>query len=278
MKRLPIISLFMIIACEEVVVVELPRSQNLIVVEGWISDRDEPQSIKLSRSNGFSDEVPVVPITDANVVIQTRTGSTFNLIHDKTGLYVTSGNLRGVTGSEYRVRIQLPSGEEIRSNWERLPVSVPINDLTVESFEENDPDNSNQQITVYYPKINASDPAGINNFYRWIFYKNGVINSEPESITIQDDRFFDGNLIPNNYQQFGYDQGDEIVVEFQSISQDAYEYLRLLKSQITTLGTSTGTTPATVTGNLFYNSEEQRALVLGYFGAIAISSDTIVVE
>lgn len=258
--------------------IELPDAQNLVVVEGWLTDQDQQQYVRLTQSNGFLDGTPTVPITDASVVVQTRTGSTFIYSHDGDGYYRSNIDFAGMSGLEYRVRVQLIDGQEIRSEWERMPEIVPLSLLSVESFQENDPDNPNQQITVYYPKISALDPKERENYYRWIFYKNGQIFSEPESITIQDDRFFNGNFIPNNYQEFAYDQGDEMVVQFQSITKDAYEFLKLIKSQITTLGTSSGTTPAIVNGNLYYADDQNAASVLGYFGTIAVSSDTTVVE
>ena len=85
-------------------------------------------------------------------------------------------------------------------------------------------------------------------------------------------------MIPNNFRSFGYDAGDEIITEFQNINEEAYNYLSLLKSQITSLGTSTGTTPAFVQGNLTYFRSEVDEQVLGYFGTVAISKDTVVVE
>ena len=64
-----------------------------------------------------------------------------------------------------------------------------------------------------------------------------------------------------------------MTVQLASISQRAHGYLSLLKSQITTLGTSSGTTPAIVTGNLFF-TEDNSEIVLGFFGAASSSYAT----
>lgn len=269
---------FIAASCEEVVRIELPASQNLVVVEGWVTNTLENQYVRLSISNPFLDEQNLVPIENAGVVVQSRTGNTFQYAYEGIGIYRSITPFAGLEGTEYRVRILLDNGEEIRSSWERMAEAVPILSLNADNFLENDPDNPSQQVTIYYPKILAVDPADTRNFYRWVFYKNRFIFSEPEPITLQDDRFFDGNLIPNSFQSFEYDLGDEIIVQFQSINQEAYNYLELLRSQITTLGTSGGTTPAIVNGNVDYVSDNLTEMVLGYFGTIAISSDTTVVQ
>lgn len=254
-------------------IVELPPSQNLVVVQGWLTDSLGNQPVRLTRSNGFSENTQVPPIENAQVIVQSRNGEVFAYTYQSDGFYHADTPYRGVSGVEYRLRIVI-GGAEIRSEWDRMPEEVFIGNLEVDSFEENDPNDSDQQITIFYPKITTSDPANQENFYRWIFYKNDQIFNSPESITIQNDRLFNGNLIPNNFQIFGYDSGDEMSVQLQSISLSTHSYLSLLKSQITTLGTSSGTTPAIVEGNLFY-VDDNSELVLGYFGTLSGSVATV---
>ena len=266
-------------SCEEVVVIDVPTSQNLVTVEGWVTNQNENQYIRLTRSNNFISSEPVPAISDAIVEVQSRSGSpNQQFTHVENGLYMSNQPFFAPSNSEFRLIIQLPNGVEIRSKWVTMPELVPLNRLFVDSFEENDPDDPSQQFQVYFPRVIALDPEAKTNYYRWRFFRNGIPYVEPESITIQDDRFFDGNLIPNNFRSFGYDTGDEMVVQFQSINKEAFDYLNLLKSQITSLGTSSGTTPAQVNGNLSIENSEENKAVLGYFGAVAVSSDTTIVE
>lgn len=275
MKGWIYIALILLLGCEQVVIVDLPPSQNLVIVQGWLTDSLSHQSIRLTRSNGFSDDNQVIPIESAQVIVQSRTGSVFTYSYDANGYYNADTPFQGISETEYRVRIVLDT-VEIRSEWDRMPQPVSIGSLQIDSFEENDPNNSDQQITVFYPKITTRDPENEENYYRWVFYKNDQSFFDPEPITIQNDRLFDGNLIPNDFQIFGYDSEDKMTVQLQSISSNAHNYLALLKSQITTLGTTSGTTPAIVNGNLFYFNDESE-LVLGYFGAISTRAGTLIV-
>jgi len=279
LKKIKFIALILLsLSCEEVVIVELPPAQNLITVESWLSSIEEIQEVRLSRSNDFSSSDQVTDINNAEIFIQSRAGESFEFSSSGNGLYQSNIAFAGEINQEYRLRVFLIEGEELRSSWERMQPLVKIQETSVDSFEENDPDNPGEQFTVFFPEITARDSLGFPNYYRWFFYKDRVKYTEPESITIQNDRLFDGNLIPNDFEEFSYALDEEIVVELQSITQNAHDYLALLDSQITSLGTSTGTTPATVTGNLTYQSEEIEELVLGYFGTVTISRDTVIVE
>ena len=268
-----------LLSCEEVVVIELPPAQNLITIESWLSSLNETQTVRVSQSTGFSEELQVRPITNAEVAIQSRSGIIFPFSHTNNGIYASNSMFAGEVGQEYRLRIRIENQPELRSAWERMEDGVAINNLTlVNSFEENDPDNSREQFTVFFPKVSRRDPAESENYYRWVFYKDRVKYTEPESITVQDDRLFNGNLIPNDFRAFGYAEEEEIIVELQAITKGAYNFLSLLKEQITSLGTSNGTTPANITGNISFQSDEVNDLVLGYFGTVAISRDTIIAQ
>ena len=276
MKRLIFILLVGFMACEKVVVVNLPSPQNLIVVQGWLTDSLGNQPIRLTRSNGFSDKNQVLPIQDAQVIVQARsTDEVYTYSYVSNGFYDADTPYKGTSEIEYRLKVVINT-LEIRSEWDELPNPVSIGNIQVDSFEENDPNNSDQQITIFYPKITTTDPENQKNYYRWVFYKNDEVFNASELITIQNDRLFDGNFIPNNFQIFGYDSGDKMTVQLQSISSTAHDYLSLLKSQITTLGTSSGTTPAIVIGNLAYVNDPYQQ-VLGYFGAVSGSVDSVVV-
>ncbi|MEM6644271.1 MAG: DUF4249 domain-containing protein [Bacteroidota bacterium] len=262
---------------EDVVTVELPDARNQITVEGWLTNTNQTQYIKLTRSSSFNSPEPVEAIEDATILVQARTGQTFPYTYDMEGIYLSDSAFAADSEAEYRVRIFLSDGQEIRSDFLATPEEVPLLRLFIGSFEENDPD-LDDPITVFFPRIVAIDPVDVSNHYRWRFFKNGSPFTTPESITILDDRFFDGNLIPNNFRSFGYNRGDKMTVEFESISANAYDYLSLLSSQITSLGTSSGTTPARIPGNLKYVPSIDGQEIFGFFGIVSVSSDTLTVE
>lgn len=276
MKNLLFIAILFIVSCEKVVIIQLPPEQNLLVIEGFISDVEEEQKIRLTRSNSFLGP-QVVAIENAVVTVDIRNQNTLTFTHSANGYYNSPAPFAGLRGQEYRTTIVLEEGELIRSDWSKMSVRAEIELLSSDDFEENDLDNPSQTKTIYFPRVTARDSADVENYYRWVLYRNGTRMTTPESITLQSDRFFDGNFIPNLFDQFEYAAGDEMKVELVSIEKDLFDYLSLLKSQITTFGGAASTTPASVEGNI-RNLSNPNETVLGYFGTIAISADSIAAE
>ena len=266
-----IVALF---SCEEVVIIDLPPEQNLLVVEGWVTDKVETQYVRLSRSNSFlGDPNPI--IADAIVTVQQRNGNAQTYSYSGDGFYFSDSPFAGEKDQEYRVNLVLANGELIRSDWDKMQASTEIILLSIDNFDDNDPENPNQTKTFFFPRITALDSSNFDNYYRWVFYRNDVRVVEPESITLQNDLFFDGNFIPNLFDSFEFEAEDEVKVELQSITEETFDYLNLLKAQITTLGAAASTTPAIVNGNIF-NVSNPDETILGYFGTRAISLDSAI--
>lgn len=266
----------MLLGCEQVVIIPLPPERNLTVVEGWITSIHQVQSVRLTSSNSFSGPENS-GITDADIEVVTDNNLVYEYTHVGNGNYESTTLFQGVRGRNYRLDITLASGEMIQSNWTRMLPETSIVLLSIDDFIDADPDNPGQQKTFYFPRITARDSADYDNFYRWVFTRNGEFVTQPESITLQRDQFFDGNFIPNLFDQFEYELGDQMTVELHAIEEDTYEFLTLLKSQITTLGETASTTPADVNGNLT-NISDPTQVVLGYFATTAISIDSVTVE
>ncbi len=276
MKRLTIILAILLFSCEEVVVIPLPGEQNLLVVEGWLTDAVERQYVRLSRSNSFSGPTNPV-IEDATVLVQLRNGPSQTYSYVGGGNYLSDNPYRGIQGEEYRLSIVLPNGDLVRSTWTTIESTTQIVLLSVDRFEENDPDNPGQTKTVFFPRITARDSANYQNYYRWMLFRNGNQLTDPESIILQNDRFFDGNFIPNLFDAYEYSIGDNMEVELHTITKEAFDYLSLLKSQTSTLSAAASTTPAIVNGNIS-NVSKPEEMVLGFFGTRAISSASQVVR
>jgi len=259
-----------------VVVIPLPDEQNLLVVEGWLTDMVERQNIRLSRSNSFSGVVNPI-IDDATVLVQSRNSPSQTYSYTQDGRYRSDNAYRAVKGEEYRLSVLLQNGDLIRSTWTPIESNTDIVLLSVDSFVDKDPENPGQNRTFYFPRITARDSANYKNYYRWMLYKGGVQLTDPESIILQNDRFFDGNFIPNLFNDYEYSLGDNMKVELHSITKEAFDFLNLLKSQTTTLSAAASTTPAIVTGNItnFTNPDE---IVLGFFGTRSISADSVIVQ
>ena len=256
--------------------IALPVTQEILVVEGWLTDVDTFQMVRLSRTVSFESENSSTSVSNASVHIRSNQDN-YELTHISDGIYQSNVEFAGVSGRSYWVEISL-DGQMVVSNKEIMRTVPPLDSLYFDFFERQSEENPQLEELVYYPIGYFSDNGDEQNFYRWKFKRNNEPFAEPEDIFILEDRFLNGlDSIKNEFTGFEYDLNDTISIELQEISFDAYDYLRLLRLQTTSLGTRSGTTPSVVRGNLTDSSDPSR-LILGYFGVISTTSDTQIIN
>ncbi|MCP4460427.1 MAG: DUF4249 domain-containing protein [Cytophagales bacterium] len=273
MKRLKIISILIIASCSGAEI-ELPDGQESLVIEGWITNQDKQHQVKISKTVPFDASQSEVPVEDAIVIIEDNVSS-FPLTHSANGVYLTAA-FQGIIARSYRVIVELSNGETIQSNWDRLNPLMPIDTIQYGFFDDQDPI-TGEDIDVYFPIVISSDPINETNFYRYKGFRNGELLSEPNELILLSDQFVNGAAtLPNFIPEFRYAFEDTIQVELHSLTRAGFEFLELLKSQTTSLGSSSGTFPATLTGNLGYLDNKE--LVLGFFGASFVSADSTIIN
>ncbi|MEQ8472259.1 MAG: DUF4249 family protein [Marinoscillum sp.] len=244
----------------------------IIVVEGWLTDQPGNQYVRISQTQSFNSSEASPTIDNATVYTKSIGGDSMIYAFVGNGRYESSEVFSGRRNFSYQLFIELSDGRVISSSIERMRTAPVIDSLFYDSYERESEENPNIIETVYFPKAQIQDTEGIENYYRWRVFRNDTLFSEPEHIVLINDRFFDGNspTLENEFTIFEYFQDDSIGLELQEISQRAYEYLRLLKSQTTTIGTVSSVTPASIDGNLtFQNSDDE---VLGFWGVVSVNS------
>ena len=276
MKRLFPILITILIACEDVVIVDLPESEQLLVVEGWIYDSPGPQSVQLSRSVPFYSESSPAPISGATVAILDNLGNQFGLTEESPGLYQTDSSVVGVVGRSYSVEILIEEST-YQSEFELLKPVPLIDSIAFGSEFVRDPDNPFQEILEYFPIAFVDEPETESDYYRWKVYQNGVLFDEPEDLILLTDRFINGNAFQNELREFRLQQSDSVTIELMSLTSASYDFFRLFVRQTTDLGTASGTNPAVLEGNI-RNLGDNQETIIGYFGASSITSSSKVIE
>ncbi len=278
MGRLTIISLITLVlamSCEDPIEIDIPDGPERLVVEGWITDQPGPYEIKLSVTNNFNDTAPNPKVENALVRVMDNLGGVFEFVEISSGTYVSSSEWKGQVDVQYTCMIILPDGTEIVSTPEPLNSVPEIDSLFYkEVFPANIVDGIIQE--EFFLGSTIQDPANMDNFYRWRITQNGNPLIDVESIIIFSDRFVDGNDFQLEVPQLLFGRLDTIIVRQESISEKAFDYYDLLIAQATTLGQSSGTAPAILRGNMVNRSNPEE-IVLGYFGAAAITADTIII-
>lgn len=116
-------------ACEEEFQPEITRYENLLVVDGLLTNGNDPVDVKLSRSSSVYENV-YIPLGDAEVHISNQSGEVFQLEETTTGTYKSADPaFRGVPGNSYQLHITLPDGRNYISDEGFLKPSVPIDSV-----------------------------------------------------------------------------------------------------------------------------------------------------
>lgn len=271
-KLLTIWPLLLLMACVDPEI-DFPNNLEIVVIEGWIINEQKQHWVKVSQTVAFNSTQQEQPITDAAVTVFDGT-DTFIFTHGSNGIYYSDA-FTGVVMNNYTLSVTLPDGKVIESLPETLNPVPEIENISVSSFIRQNPDTGEDE-TIFYPIVRTQDPAEEENFYRYKGFRNDVLLNEPEQLELLSDQFINGQLLPHNISVFEYEQGQEIKIELHSLSNAAFDFLELLKLQTTSLGSSSGTAPAVLRGNLRYRESDD--LVLGFFGASAVSTDSIIVQ
>jgi hypothetical protein len=284
-----------LVNCTDVITVDIEEVPPQLVVDAWINNLSEPQTIRLTMSQGYFDNSAAPSVGSAQVIVADETGKLFEFAHIGEGNYVwtpTAGETIGDVGTTFYLGVEW-DGNTFASESMLNPVP-PIDSIVVElrKDELGFPDG-------HYAQFFARDISGFGNTY-WIkSFKNGVFLNKPFELNIAWDAGFDGgastdaliflppireaiNRVPDtdgddNSEVPPWMPGDEVRVEIHSITNFAFSYLDIARDQMTNGSNTIFTIPlANARTNLVTREGTQEAL--GFFNVSSISSLTKIVE
>ena len=268
---LSLLTLF-ITSCQDVVNLDLPDGDTLLVIDGWITNLEGEKQVKLSATANYFNSNQTPKISGATVILYNETGVVDTLQEKEAGIYVTDHV--GKVGSSYHIYIRTAQGEEFESQPELLKPISSIDSIYYEFKEE-----TAFQDEGYYVKIDTWEPAGAGDHYRWKQYVNNEYQNTPFDIIIASDQFVDGNPIIGIEVNFEpLEVGDTFRVEQLSISKSAYDFFLKLQQQTAFVGSLFDTPPAALRGNIIRLDKSAGPDALGYFGASAVATAEITIE
>lgn len=285
-----IISLVFVLGCEDQITPELPLAPDVMVVDAFINNLDSVQTIKLTWSRPYFENVLAEGIAGAQVSVENSDGRVFLFAENESGKYqwdpIVDGPL-GLIGDTLTLSIDVNGmAYSATSQMNRVP---DIDSVTFR-FEEEDfifPDS-------YFAEFWSRDPLGPGDTY-WIkSYKNGQFLNQPNEINIAFDAGFSegGNVdglifIPpirdtiNPFEESEddgflspFEDGDSVYVEIYSITREAFDFLNNVRIQTDRPGgfAELFATPlANIRTNVSYlGDDDQGVVVTGFFSVSAV--------
>ena len=116
-----IISIGLLTSCYKVYEPKVDKGQNILVVNGMITNRTEPYHILLSYADPFNSSGTPEPSSGANVYVSDDIGNNYSFHELKNGDYISdSSQFTGQPGQKYRLHIVTADGTEYGSATQRL--------------------------------------------------------------------------------------------------------------------------------------------------------------
>ncbi|MCG8309312.1 MAG: DUF4249 domain-containing protein [Cytophagales bacterium] len=278
--------------------------ENLLVVEAFLSDGNEPFEVLLSRSVQIDTSTNIAE-TGANVRLSEESGKLYHLTEtEKSGRYLHS-NINARVGETYQLHITTQDGHQYESAKVVMRPTPEIDSVTFK-YEER-PAADLKGIQIY---VNTHDAQNNTFYYRWeweetwvfftpypssLVYIDGEIypredninrcwkKSTSTSIEIATSKNLTEDVISEYPLLYVATNTDRLGVKYSlnvsqyALSEKSYNYWVELQKATESLGTLFDPQPSTVFGNI-YNISNDSEVVLGYFDASSKAEKRIFIK
>jgi len=313
-KKLILLLLTPVLSCIDPVSFDFKGQTEHIVIEGKWSDQPEDSYVKITMSRPFTTPYQKI-VDDAVVYLVSDQGERYNYQHVEGGIYWPDEYYfsHDIVGKTYTLHVLTTDGKE----YESKPVTVkpvPQIDSLYYSYDEREIFEigtvRRKWFNGYTFYVNYSDPAGVNNFYRWsytdiyevltqpalhmIYNCRGCPKPDPlpccakcwvdekeHILQVESDRLSDGRKVTGHelkffpFERYMHFKFKYKVYQY-AISEEAFLYYDALIKQSKSEGSIFDPPPTQLKGNIF-NINDSEDQVLGFFEAAAASVKEIVV-
>lgn len=303
-------SLFWLSSCIDEYWPEVSKYENLLVVDGGISNEAPPYTVKLSISSPIND-IDNQAYTGCSLLIEDEDGNQEYLMETEAGIYKTPSNgMQGEIGKKYKLRIQTPNGKLYESDYDYIknPVLIDKIDAKIETKGSNI---VNHDLQGYQFYINTETPSLDTNYYLWsliytyhyqsdYFIKwyytgqlhrflpidslydcyttrsvNSIYTFNTENISNKKLEHFPLNFVSTETRALSLRYS--LQVKQRTISKKAYNYWSSLEKQNSDQGSLYSRQPFQIRGNI-RNVNDLEEPVLGYFLVNSVDSSRIFVD
>jgi len=297
-KYINVILVFLIISgCITQFIPETEENQELLVVEGLITDKPEVCKIKLSTSMRLGKKAVVKPLKGCTVFIEDDLSGMYLLKESQTpGVYVTEpADFQGRVGHKYTLHINTNNSTSTHYSYQSLPMEMkavpPIDSLYFERtlIADKEPGIPAKEGCQIY--LDTHDPSAKCKYYRWDYNETWEfrlpfsvpvnnpcwISNDAVVINIKNTNLMSEDIINRFPLHFISNETDRLKVKYSilvnqySLNEDEFNYWNKLENVIENVGTLYDVIPASVIGNISC-IEDPSEKVLGYFSVSAKAS------
>ncbi len=158
-----------LVSCVKTFAPDLSKYDELLVVDGEITNTPGPYVVKLSLSARPQETPKFKPYSNCKVEITDNLGNRFNLHESGYGVYKTDSlDLTGVVGRSYKLSIVTPDHELYESNMEMIQEPLKIKSLYAEfQHKDEDPKDYFFSRDGYQFYLDTEPSSTTDNFLFW---------------------------------------------------------------------------------------------------------------
>jgi hypothetical protein len=248
-------------SCKKVIDIHIHESDQQYVVEGIITNEPGSCKVLLTRTVHFSASNQFPDVSGAVVTLRDN-GTVYTLSESQPGTYVNN-LVPGIPGHLYELSVAI-NGQVITAAC-TMPQKVSMDTMYIS------PGPFGQFL---FATVRYTDPAGMNNGYRFVQFKNSLQNP---AIFWENDEFTDGQTVtvqldggvtkqddPHNIRS-----GDSVTIEMQTVDEAIFQYWYSLRTAGGD-GSANTAAPSNPLSNV-------KGGALGYFSAHTVDRRTVIV-
>jgi hypothetical protein len=248
-------------SCTEVITVDLNSTSPKVVVDGAVSNRPGPDTIKLSMTTNYFAPAGNNALSGAKVFISDNTGHTDTLHEISPGNYLTSTTV-GTIGNTYYLSIKANGQTYTASST--MPDTVSIDSM---SYALRLPRFGSAGNPTYSITCSFTDPPALGNYYGFRLYRNGIRVGDIIDNRVINDKLINGNAQHIKFRNDALIFGDSVRVDLVCMDKAGFDFYNTLKSTLSA-GSPFSAPPANPITNISNGG-------IGYFGAQSFRSKAI---
>lgn len=200
-----------------------------LVVNAWITNADEPQSVNLSYTSDYFDQLEKNAVENADITMKVGETET-SLIYSANGDYLLPGDWRGKVGETYLLTIDL-EGESYMATSTMRPMPE-IENVFAEPSEEYESEFEEEKFYDVYFSFLDNEGEG-DGYYGIVYPKGTLIGDSLVNGDFINDEFIDGAYFEDvNLTYSKLVLGDTAVLDLHSIGIETSAYLQDIQDEI----------------------------------------------
>jgi hypothetical protein len=291
---------YSITGCITEFIPQTEEQQELLVVEGLITDQPGQNIIKLSRSLPLGERAKAIPVIGAYVAVSDNLGNTTYFLESESGNYIpNSENFKGVEGRFYILHVRAYTGQHFK-NYESYPMELkpvpPIDSIYYEKVNIAQEELYSQARDGCQIYLNTHDPSNRCKYFRWEYIETWEfrlpytvpnhtcwVTDNSERINVKSTATLSDAFIRKYALYFISNTSDRLKVRYSilvnqySLSEDEYNFWEKVQNLSEEAGGLYDIIPSDIPGNI-YCADDPAEKVLGFFSVSASTSKRLFIK